>query len=73
MANSTKNMLAILLIITMIVSMIGTMAAISSLLPKQPVPVVEDLSTSTGKVSVYLEPAPIVTTGKVTVFVDDGG
>ena len=73
MADSTKNLLAILLLITMIVSIFGTMAAISSLLPKQSVPVVKDLSQSTGKVSVYLEEPPIETTGKVTVNVIEYG
>lgn len=71
---SSKNILAVLLIITIMVSVIGTMAAISSLLPKKPVPVVEDLSVTSGKVSVYLQETPIELTGKVTVnLVEDGG
>jgi hypothetical protein len=73
MAHSTKNLLAVLLLITMIISVIGTLAAISALIPRQPAPVVKDLSQASGKVSVYLEEHPVESTGKVTLYLEDGG
>ncbi len=75
MAQSTKNLLAILLLITMIISFMGTLAAISSLINYRQVPVSADTGQSVGKVSVYVTPAPPEVTGKVTVNLEsmDGG
>ncbi|UCD03358.1 MAG: hypothetical protein JSV63_01845 [Candidatus Aenigmatarchaeota archaeon] len=72
-------MILVLLVITLIISFIGTLAAISSFTYRD-IPVVEkDLSQTSGKVSVYVlppPPPPAETTGKVSVYVlpsEEGG
>ncbi len=76
MAQTSKNVLAVLLVVTMLVSLIGTMAALTSLTYKE-VPVSQENPGQTdGKVSVYLLPSPVDTAGKVSVNVlpvEDGG
>jgi hypothetical protein len=81
MASASRNVLAVLLAITMIVSLVGTMAAIAVIsgyggYQKVPVSSGNPDGGSSGKVSVYLTPEPAPVTGKVTVYLDsseDGG
>jgi hypothetical protein len=69
MAGANRNVLTILVAITMVVSLVGTMAAIAVLSGYggyRQVPVsTGSLNEGSGKVSAYLEPAPV--TGQVTV------
>jgi hypothetical protein len=67
MSTSSRNILAVLLVLTMIISLVGTLAALSSLMSGEyrSVPVGELQSQTTGRVSVYLPPD--ITAGKVTV------
>lgn len=80
MTQTSKNVLAALLIVTIIISVVGTLTALSSLTPYEDVLIAErDLSETAGKVSVYVLPPPVepvVMTGKVTVNVatsEEGG
>ena len=65
----SKNVMATLLIITILISVVGTWAAISSLMAYREVPVAEGTPEASGKVSVYVLPPPAEATGKVTVTV----
>ena len=71
----TKNMLAVLLIITIIISFMGTLAAITSLTKYKTASVYQDKTEVDGKVSVYVIPPPVETEGKVavTVLPENGG
>ena len=70
MARISKNIMAALLIITMLISVIGTWAAINSMIPYEELPVAkEPTPVTSGKVSVYVLPPPPEITGKVTVNV----
>jgi hypothetical protein len=76
MGSTSRNILAVLLVLTMIISLVGTLAALSSLVSEgySTVPVGGGQSQSTGKVSVYLPPDE--TAGRVTVNVlpsEEGG
>ena len=72
MAHTSKNVLAVLLILTVIISLVGTLTVLSSLFPYQEVPV-SDMSQASGEVTVYLLPPeppvgpPVETTGEVTL------
>jgi hypothetical protein len=71
MAKASKNLLAVLLIITMLMSVIGTLAALSVTLSYPGYSVVpvdvegERPDQSFGEVSVNLLPPPTVVTGRV--------
>ena len=70
MALISKNIMAALLLITIIISAVGTWAAISSLAPYEEVPVVIEPNPVTGgRVSAYVRGPPPVLTGEVTVNV----
>jgi hypothetical protein len=74
MAGANRNVITVLVAITMVISLVGTMAAIAAVsgYGSQHPPSNED----TGKVSVYLLPEPAPVTGKVSVYLDsseDGG
>ena len=69
MAGISKNVLAALLILSIMVSALGTWAALSSLAGNQ-IPVSgEDGSSASGRVTVYVTPPPVETEGKVLVEV----
>ena len=76
MTKSSKSVIFVLLFITLIISFIGTLAAISSFTYRE-VPVFQEENTqSSGKVSVYVVPPPVEITGKVSVNVlpsEEGG
>jgi len=73
----SKNLLAVLLIVSVIISIVGTIAAINTLGTYKVAPVKQvDQSGATGKVSVFVPPQPVDTTGKVLVNVvpyNEGG
>lgn len=80
MAQSSKNLLAVLLIVTMIISLMGTITAISVLMSYggySNVPVSLDKpEEASGRVTVYLASPPADATAKVAVTVspsEDGG
>jgi len=66
-----KNVVAVLLLVTILVSVIGTWAALSTLTPTtfQRAPTPMDTSQVTGKVTVYVMPPPPEATGEVIVDV----
>ena len=69
MAESSKGVLAVLLIITMMISLVGTMTAVLVLMNHDgyvSVPVGEsDSDKSTGRVSAYMPSQPVDATGRV--------
>lgn len=80
MAGTEKNVLAVLLIITMFISLVGTLAAVTLLSSQtgyRQVPVSEEPdNVGSGKVSAYLIPPPAETTGRVAAYVvssEEGG
>jgi len=77
MSRSTKNMLALLLIITLVISFVGTLAAIMSLSAQNVVPVSgSSPQLATGRVSVYIPQPPVSRVGEVLVNVlpsEEGG
>jgi hypothetical protein len=82
MAFVSRNLLAALIAITMIVSLAGTIAAIAVISGNSGysmVPVsLGNQDGGSGKVAVYLAPEPAPVTGKVAVYLDsdsseDGG
>jgi hypothetical protein len=80
MAFVGRNLLAVLIAITMIVSLVGTIAAIAVISGYggySTVPVsLGNQGGGSGKVAVYLTPEPAPVTGKVAVYLDsseDGG
>jgi hypothetical protein len=66
MPGANRNILAILVAITMIVSLVGTMAAVAVMSGYGGSQ--QSHNTDSGKVSVYLTSAPVPVTGKVTVY-----
>jgi hypothetical protein len=77
MAGVSRNVLAVLIAVTMIFSLVGTMAAIAVISGYSQVPVgTGTQGGGSGKVAVYLNPEPAPVTGKVAVYLDssqDGG
>ena len=77
MAQTSKNVLAALLIVTIIISVFGTWTALSSLVPYQGVPQAEDISTASARVSVdymvtpNLPPEPDYSDAEVNVNLVD--
>jgi hypothetical protein len=78
MAGANRNVLAVLVVMTMVISLIGTVAAIAILSGyggyRQMHVSAGSLNEGSGRVSVYMEPPPV--TGKVTVNVvssEEGG
>ena len=71
MAQISKNLIAVLLIATILISVAGTWIALSSLNPatyEEVTSAKEDLDQATGRVSVYVT-RPAELTGRVTVNV----
>ncbi len=67
MGSTSRNLLAVLLVLTMIISLVGTLAALGSLMSGgyKETPVGEPTSQTSGKVSVYVPPE--LTAGRVVV------
>jgi hypothetical protein len=68
----SKSLLAILLLLSIMISLLGSWAAISSLSSFAPVPVSQQPQGGTGKVSVFVEPpdADYEKKGEVKVFLE---
>jgi hypothetical protein len=77
MAGTGKNVLAVLLIVTMFISLVGTIAAIIVMTSHggySQVPVATSApNEDSGKVSAYLAPPPVEMTGRVTAYVVTSG
>jgi len=73
MAEISKNILATLLIITLVITAVGTWIALSSMTSYGETPVDKTVNGATGKVSVYLlsPPKTGAATGRVTVTLLD--
>ncbi len=79
MASTSRNVLAVMVIMTLIISLIGTITAISVMMKYgdyRKVPVSEMPNGESGKVSVYLAPSPMDVSGHVSVSLltsEEGG
>jgi hypothetical protein len=78
MAGTEKNVLAVLLIITMFISLVGTIAAVMVMTSQggyREIPTAKAGNEDAGKVSAYLVPPPSEMTGRVAAYVvpSEGG